>query len=191
MGNKNKSYLVIKINLRSPKKGGLSLTGFTLIELIIAVSMVGMIILAIVAVDVSSRKMLISSNEYSRLQSTVSSAMSLISKDVFNACGNITIINPTVIDIRSDDNNNWVSYKFDDTDKRIKRCLNAGSPCVSSNTWTPFAYSISNATFAKDTESGGMQIAITARNDPVLGASDSNPEVSADSVAYSRGARIK
>ena len=168
-----------------------SLSGFTLIELIIAVSMVGMIILAIVAVDAFSRKMLGSSNDSSKLQSTVSSAILLISKDVSAASGNITIQNSTVIDIRSDDNDNWVSYQFNNN--TIQRCLKTPIACsASGDPWTSFAYSISNLTFKKDAESGGMQVAITARKNPSRPFdSNSNPEVSAESVAYSRGARIK
>lgn len=42
MGNKKKSYPDTKINLRSPK-GGLSLTGFTMIEILVVIIIIGIL----------------------------------------------------------------------------------------------------------------------------------------------------
>lgn len=61
--------------------------GFTLIELLIAITLVGMILLTISAVDIASRKFLNTSDFESRVQNEVSPILDMIAKDVTGAYG--------------------------------------------------------------------------------------------------------
>jgi prepilin-type N-terminal cleavage/methylation domain-containing protein len=90
-------------------------TGFTLVELLIAISLVGMIILSITAIDVASRRFINTANYAAQVQSEIGPILERMAKDISQAYGytgttlgipnsgiNITV--PTQITIRQLDN---------------------------------------------------------------------------------------
>lgn len=176
----------------SPKRG------ITLIELIIAISLVGMIVLAIVAVDMASRRFVNTSDFEARAQNQISPALELIAKDVSRAVGNIksdsgicrdsdpnpctiTASLPASLNIRSriDKNSNptpgnygddtWVGYRYNSGTMQRKECGSNSWPCAV--TWDTVATSIVAPTSFTAAADGSVKIVISAQ----LSGSDSTP----------------
>lgn len=138
-------------------------SGFTLIELLIAISLVGMIILAVVAVDVASRRFVNTSDYEARAQNQISPTIEMIVKDVSQAVGNRVIPDPpgpgsgvrqnppgntanigARIDINSAtgapnntpgdySDDTWISYGFVLSDNTIRRRICPSWPCVAAS----------------------------------------------------------
>lgn len=159
--------------------------GITLIELLIAISLVGMIVLAIVAVDVAARRFVNTSDFEARAQNQASPALELIAKDVSQAVGNRisdTGVNQTSaanigarVDINSTGGPNntpgnygddtWISYSFDAGTSTIRRkqCLSNAWPCVATASDSTVATSIvapTNFTIAVD---GSVKMIVSAQ----------------------------
>jgi prepilin-type N-terminal cleavage/methylation domain-containing protein len=108
--------------------------GFSLVELIIAISLMGLIILAIVAVDVGSRGFLRTSDDESTLQNEANFIMETIVKDLgksFKGTKNnpsVKVPSNDMLEIRNRgasgsfelSNSKWVRYQFDSAAKTIK-----------------------------------------------------------------------
>lgn len=181
--------------------------GITLIELIIAISLVGMIVLAIVAVDMASRRFVNTSDFEARAQNQISPALELIAKDVSRAVGNRisdTGVNQTSaakIDIaaRLDINatggpNNtpgnygddtWIGYGFDSGTSTIRRreCLNNAWPCVATASNSTVAnHIVSPTNFTINSTNGAVRIVISSR----LPESD-NTTVTLETTVFPRG----
>lgn len=163
--------------------------GFTLIELIIAISLVGMIILAIVAVDVASRRFVNTSDFEARAQNQIGPVLEMIAKDVSRAVGGglkpgINQTNATNIGARLDINsagtpNNtpwdysddtWAVYGLVNNTIRKKECPESGWPCPPASADLVVASYITNATTFNITN-GTVVISITAK----LPEADSRP----------------
>lgn len=173
--------------------------GLTLIELLIAISLVGMIILAVVAVDVASRRFVNTSDYEARAQNQISPALEMIAKDVSQAIGNRVIPDPPGSGVRQNPPGNtanigsrldtddepgdynddtWIGYSFDSGTSIIRRkeCPNNAWPCVPTNIDPAIANHIINTTdhptsFSIDPSSGAVTIVISAQ----LSGSDSTP----------------
>lgn len=173
--------------------------GFTLIELLIAISLVGMIILAVVAVDVASRRFVNTSDYEARAQNQISPTLDMIVKDVSQAIGNRVIPDPPGSGVRQDPLGNtanigsrldtdgdpgdynadtWISYSFDSGESIIRRreCPNNVWPCAPRSTDPAIANHIINTLdhptiFSIDPSSGAVTIVISAQ----LSGSDSTP----------------
>lgn len=179
--------------------------GFTLIELLIAISLVGMIILAVVAVDVASRRFVNTADYEARAQNQISPALEMIVKDVSQAVGNRVIPDPpgsgvrqnppgntTNIGARLDTDNDpgdynydtWIGYSFDSGTSTIRRkeCPNNTWPCVpiiSADSAIANHITGANFTIAAD---GSVAIVISAQ----LSESDSTP-VTLETTVFPRG----
>ena len=108
---------------------------FSLVELIIAISLMGLIILAIVAVDVGSRGFLKTSDDESALQNEANFIMETIVKDLgksFKGTKNnpsVKVPSNDMLEIRNRgasgsfelSNSKWVRYQFDSAAKTIKQ----------------------------------------------------------------------
>ena len=116
--------------------------GFTLIELLIAIGLVGMIILAITAIDVASRRFLNTTNYEAQVQSEASPVVGRIVKDISMAYGqsanpgiSITNTNRRITIRRLDDSPS--TYDNFDDDPLVRYTYNIGqndiareaSPC--------------------------------------------------------------
>lgn len=173
--------------------------GFTLIELLIAISLVGMIILAVVAVDVAARRFVNTSDYEARAQNQISPTLEMIVKDVSQAVGNRVIPDPPGSGVRQDPPGNtanigsrldtdddpgdyiddtWISYSFDSGESTIRRreCPNNVWPCAPTGSDPVIANHIINTTdhptsFSVDPSSGAVTIVISAQ----LSGSDSTP----------------
>lgn len=161
--------------------------GITLIELLIAISLVGMIVLAIVAVDVAARRFVNTSDFEARAQNQASPALELIAKDVSQAVGNIKSdsgicqesdpppCNITAVSVaqnilsRIDRNNSpgnygddtWVGYRYNSGTMQRKECGSNSWSCAA--TWNTVATSIvapTNFTIAVD---GSVKMIVSAQ----------------------------
>lgn len=182
-------------SLSSKKIGGL-----TLVELLIAVGLIGMIVLAIMAIDVASRRFFGTSDFETRVQNEVAPILEMIAKDVIRATGqkdNVGI-RPIVlsnrIEIRQDtaktysdySDDPWVAYFFDSNPNSnaisTERRANAASP------WTGqerLARNIVDCQFSLSADTA-VQITITARRDASQSASAANPEVRLETTSFPR-----
>lgn len=136
-------------------------TGFTLTELLIAITLVGMIMLAVVSLDVSSRRFFLSSFYDAAVQNRISPVVELIAKDALTACGKKDnpgiVIASNIIKIRHIDAKNpptytnynddsWVAYRF--VDNTIEKRICADSSCSSdSDTVSTIVKNIENCEF--------------------------------------------
>ena len=179
--------------------------GITLIELIIAISLVGMIILAIVAVDVASRRFVNTSDFEARAQNQISPTLELIAKDISRAVGNRisdTGVNQTTtaniaarLDINATGGPNntpgnygddiWIGYGFDSGTSTIRRreCPNNLWPCVPTASNSTVANNIVSPTnFTINSTNGGVRIVISSR----IPQSDST-NVTLETTVFPRG----
>lgn len=159
--------------------------GLTLIELIIAVSLVGMIILAIVAVDMASRRFVNTSDYEARAQNQIGPVLEMITKDVSRAVGNArfdTGVNQTLatnigarLDINSVTGNpndtpgnysddTWISYGFfAPPNSSIRRRTCTSWPCAASGTDPLIANYIVTPTSFTIAADGSARIVISAQ----------------------------
>ena len=150
--------------------------GFTLIELLIAIGLVGMIILAITAIDVASRRFLNTTNYEAQVQSEASPVVGRIVKDISMAYGQygnsgITLTGTNLIEIRRLDDAPATYADFND-DPRIKYTYNPAGFYITRETstcsscpWSSaevIARNIQACTFSQGTDST-VSISITAR----------------------------
>lgn len=153
--------------------------GFTLIELIIAISLVGLIILAIVGVDVASRRFVNTSDYEARAQNQIGPVLEMIVKDVSRAVGNVRfdsgVNQTTASDIRAriDRNNSpsnygddtWVGYRYISGTIQRTEC-SPNWPCAAS--WETIANNLintppTNITSFTITPDGSVGIVISAQ----------------------------
>ena len=178
--------------------------GFTLIELLIALSLVGMIILAIVAVDVGSRGFLKSTDQESKLQNTVNFALGSIAKDISRSYRgskkNPAIKNPSSyrMEIRlrkgADDttlsDDTWTAYEFSGNTINELGCSAISPDGANCNgSWgspIPLANNIVNCAFSLSADNLAG-ISITARADASQDKSQDNPEVISETSVYPPG----
>lgn len=169
--------------------------GLTLVELLIAVGLIGMIVLAIMAIDVASRRFFNTSDFETRVQNEVSPILDMITKDILRATGQRDdrgIILPSInrINIRQDtaqtysnySDDPWVAYFLNNSAISTERRANATSA------WTgqeKLAGNIVNCEFAISADTA-VQITITARRDASQPASSANPEVRLESSSFPR-----
>lgn len=189
--------------------------GFSLVELIIAISLMGLIILAIVAVDVGSRGFLRTSDDESALQNEANFIMESIVKDLEKSFkgtknnpsvqvtdGSTVVASGNTLEIRNRasgssfelSNSKWVRYKFDSAAKTIKQ-QTCGGTSVSSEgkctgSWSNSQQLIKNivtaCVFNFDTDTAVVGITITARAKPSENPGQDNPEVILESSVSSR-----
>lgn len=176
-----------------------SLTGFTLTELLIAISLVGMIILSLVAVDVAMRKFLNTSDYTARVQNEISPALDMIVKDTSRAIGyindsGIVISGSNRIEIRQLDTNNppsysdyaddpWIRYSFNNYTIEKRTRVNESSAWTNPET---IARNISscNFTYSPNTPVG---ISITALHNAALTEDENtNPRVTLETSILPR-----
>lgn len=168
--------------------------GLTLVELFIAITLVGMVLLSIIAVDIASCKFLNTTYYESRVQNEVGPILEMITKDITRGYGNVN--NPGVIvpvanmvEIRQLDtaaaptydnftDDTWVRYRYDSNAFNIIKEFCAGSKFSCSSWAAPetLASNISgcNFTIAQDAllnKNLWVTIAITARRN----AADTSP----------------
>ncbi len=179
--------------------------GFSLVELIIAISLMGLIILAIVAVDVGSRGFLKTSDDESTLQNEANFVMEMIVKDLgksFRGTKNNPSVNSpsaNTIEIRDRDssesfelsNSKWVKYTFSGSTITKQSCTTLSSDGkYTCNTWGATEQLvkniITNCVFNFDTDTAVVGITITARAKPSEEPGQDNPEVILESSASSR-----
>lgn len=183
--------------------------GFSLVELIIAISLMGLIILAIVAVDVGSRGFLRTSDDESTLQNEANFIMESIVKDLgksFKGTKNNPSINVNAagdtVEIRNRasgssfelSNSKWVRYKFDSAAKTIKKQTCDGASVSSegkcAGSWSNPRQLIRNivtaCVFNFDSDTAVVGITITARAKPSENPGQDNPEVILESSLSSR-----
>ncbi|TAN59426.1 hypothetical protein EPN16_07240 [bacterium] len=166
--------------------------GITLIELLIAISLVGMIVLAIVAVDVASRRFVNTSDFEARAQNQIAPTLDMIAKDVSLAIGNVRAdsgickdSDPTPCNIttsvvsqnirsRIDRNSNptpgnysddtWVGYRYNSTGSIIQRRECASNTWATCPTnWDTIATSIVDPTNFTISLDGSVRMVISAR----------------------------
>ena len=182
--------------------------GFSLVELIIAISLMGLIILAIVAVDVGSRGFLRTSDDESTLQNEANFIMETIVKDLgksFKGTKNnpsVKVPSNDMVEIRNRgasgsfelSNSKWVRYQFDSSAKTIKQQTCDGASISSegkcSGSWSNPQQLIRNivtaCVFNFDTDTAVVGITITARAKPSENPGQDNPEVILESSVSSR-----
>lgn len=188
--------------------------GFSLVELIIAISLMGLIILAIVAVDVGSRGFLKTSDDESTLQNEANFIMEFIVRDLGKSFKG-TKNNPSVkvtpsntagdtLEIRNRgsglsfelNNSKWVRYQFDSAAKTIKKQTCEGYPANIDSTgkcagsWSGPRQLINNivsaCVFNFDADTAVVGITITARAKPSENPGQNNPEVILENSVSSR-----
>ena len=180
---------------------------FSLVELIIAISLMGLIILAIVAVDVGSRGFLKTSDDESALQNETNFVMETIAKDISRSFkGNknnrsITVSSgKDILEIRlkgsgtSSDysNSKWVRNQFADSTIKKQTCdgpsISSGGKCTGS--WSNPQQLIKNivtaCAFNFDSDTTVVGITITARAKPSENPGQDNPEVILENSVSSR-----
>ena len=174
---------------------------FTLIELLIAITLVGMILLTISAVDIASRKFLNTADYESRVQNEVSPILEMIAKDITLGYGNdnnpglyvpasteveirrLDAASPPRYDIFTDDP--WVRYRYDSSTHSIikdsctgslSRCGTWGGPETLANNISGCSFIIGiDPTLNKNLY---VTIAITALRDASISADiNKNPQV--------------
>ncbi len=179
------------------------LKSVTFIELLIAIMLLSVIILAINGMDIFSRNQIVSSNQRTRIQNNVSRCLEHIAKNASNTVGNeATYGADTAVYIRPDFNNTttlafftdikgngardvsndyWVGYNLNTTSHNFNYCNNcANATCVScSGTVEVLAQDITAFSAAKNFTNGNyVNITMTGCWDPTrtCGAFD-NPSV--------------
>ena len=187
-------------------------TGFTLVELMIAVSLVGMIILVITAVDLASRRFVQSSNYEAKVQNSVSPILEMMVKDIARAygqsanpgikdtSGNSIFTGSQRIEIRQLDSapatysdytdDAWRAYGFDSTSKEIRRydtCNSAGNDKC--NAWGPayevLAKNITVCNFTRSDITAPVSIGLTALHDAAVEAdTNTNPQVTLETSIF-------
>ncbi len=171
--------------------------GITLMELLIAIGLLSMVVLALSSIDLFSRHHLIDSDRRARLQNEVSYALEHMTQQISGAVGNMAIqsqipINTTAklpdpaISILTDSNGDgqgdtWMIYWFKPSDHLIWYCPNctggASCPSCASSDSPNIAQRI--ATFnATNTTDNYVNVNIIGRWEPAQAESVDNPQVS-------------
>jgi prepilin-type N-terminal cleavage/methylation domain-containing protein len=179
--------------------------GFTLIEFLISLIIVSLIVLALVSVDISSRRFFSGSDYRSRLQNEASPVIGLMTKDITRATGdvgnatntnigiNITSPGPASgrrLEIRLPDNattftpynysdNPWVVYEFIANPSYEIRKGGPANPRPSNplTSYEVVARNITNCTFSY-IDNSRVSINVTARRfPPPAPVNNDNPEV--------------
>lgn len=160
--------------------------GFTFIELLITISLMGMMILAVIAIDVGARRFVNTANYEAQVQSEVSPVLERMVKDIALAYGEsgnsgINITGSNQITIRQlpflpalptypnfcDDP--CVSYTYNSAGSNLTRRTSPYCSAGCSPSWTPdevIAANIENCAFIQETDgltNTTVKIAITAR----------------------------
>ncbi len=175
-------------------------TGFTLTELLIAITLVGMIMLAVISLDVSCRRFFLSSFYDAAVQDRISPIVELIVKDALTSVGKKDdpgiVIASNIIKIRHLDTNNpptytnynddsWIAYRF--VDNTIERRFCADSSCSSgADTVSTVAKNIENCEFNFTDD---LMVGITVTATRQVGASTNdlpNPKVRIETTVASR-----
>ena len=176
----------------------------TLIELIIAVTLVAAIILGINGINIFSHSQIISSDRRTKIQNDISFCLDHISKTAVETIGNEVVfgldtavkkVTDTSLAFFIDANANgnkdssgdyWVKYTFSSSDNKLTYCGNCGSSsacgtCSISN--EVLSSKIVAFTPAKDFTLGNhVGVEITGRWLPSESASSNNPEVKMNSA---------
>ena len=207
------------MNSTNSKNSTNSQKGLTLVELFIAITLVGMALLPIAAVDIVSRKFLSTTHYESKVQNEAAPILEMIAKDISRGYGNAdypgvvvpaspvvevqirkldTAAEPTYDDFTDD---SWVRYTFNNApDYKITReyCSSSGvSRCDSwSGSTETLANNISACSFtiASDTSLNKnlwVTIVITARRDAAGPLSAVNPEVALQTTIAALSQSIK
>lgn len=157
-------------------------TGFTLVELIISISLVGMIILSITAIDLASRRFINTANYAAQVQSEIGPVLERMAKDISQAYGytgtgnsGITLTGTTQITIRQLDNASPHTYANFADDPGIRYTYNPGPSfnitreartCLTCS-WSPvelIARNIQAGNFTQEpSPDGRVRITLTAR----------------------------
>lgn len=177
--------------------------GLTLVELFIAITLAGMVLLSVTAVDIVSRKFLNTTYYESKVQNEVAPILEMMAKDITRGYGNdnnpgVIVPAANMVDIRQLDtgvpptyddfsDDAWVRYSYEAADYRITRqycTTESQSGCSSWGTAETLASNISACSFtiAQDAllnRNLWVTIAITARRNAADTSSSSatNPEV--------------
>lgn len=180
--------------------------GFTLVELLIAISLVGMIILSITAIDVASRRFINTANYAAQVQSEVGPVLERMAKDISQAYGyynntGINLTGTTQITIRQIDTAPHTYTIFTD-DPGIRYTYNPGPAfnitreertCLSCP-WTPappetIARNINACSFIAEPLSPlpreRVNVFLTARRNAASPVALDNPEVILDTSVSS------
>lgn len=155
------------------------LIGFTLVELLITISLMGMIILAVTTIDLGARRFVNTASYEAQVQSEVSPVLERMVKDITLAYGQsgnsgITITGSNQITIRrlddapstyadfSDDP--CVRYSYSSSPNfYITRQTNSAPNCSAWNPAEVIARNIESGTFSPGAADGNVTISLTAR----------------------------
>lgn len=166
--------------------------GLTLIELIIAISLLGMVMLSAVAINIAANRFLLSEDSQARLSRQASLAMELISKDISLSFGDpansaFQILAPgpnsgNALRLRREDrdplqvadaNDRWVSYLFDVSDNTIR--FNDGAS-GNLDIVVEDVVTVNDIFQASPLNDNLIRIEITTRQDPTQPPSITNPQ---------------
>ncbi len=163
--------------------------GITLLELLIAIGLLAMVVLALSSIDLFSRYHLFDSDRRARLQNEVSYALEHMTQQVSRAVGNMAIqsqipINTTAtsISILTDSNGDgqgdlWIAYRF--VTNNLSYCPNCtigGASCTSCPSNSTIAQKIT-AFNATNTTDNYVNVNIIGRWEPAQAESVDNPQV--------------
>lgn len=169
--------------------------GITLLELLIAIILLSVVVLAVSNIDLFSRYHVISSEHRARLQNDISYALEHMTKEIGNAAGNRQVQNPINITtisgcpgivVYTDYNGDgqadlWIAYLFNNTapNYQILYCPNcSNSACSTCNTaLTTIAQRIYAFTPVDNNLTNYMDVDITGRWQPAQDVSVDNPEI--------------
>lgn len=175
------------------------ISGLTLLELLIAISFLGLVILSAVAINMTANRLLTTQNDQVRLAHQAGNVIELMVKDIKLSFGGpgatneaFRILNPTYIKLRRfdvapdgpDANDIWVSYKkngynieFNDNAYGLGAVVVIASNVVSLN----FQSMDINAD-GNSFNDNVIRITLTCRQNPALPASANNSEVTLTTI---------
>lgn len=185
-----------------PKK----ICGVTLIELIIAIALMGMLILGFYSIDLFSRYHVVSSDKRAKLQNEISYAIEHMSKYVQQANGNLSrnaiqslpagfrvyidLRNPQTPSLLTDDG--WIDYTLS-SNTLTATCFANGGTCpftpVTENLTDRIIAGVASSTVMPESPVNGFYVNITdqgmavdiglvGRHNPAVALSQDNPQVS-------------
>ncbi|MFQ5680659.1 MAG: type II secretion system protein J [Candidatus Omnitrophota bacterium] len=184
-------------------------SGLTLIELIIAISLLSLIVLTAGNMDVASRALFGASDRQAELQNEVNPVLLRIKKDVNRAVGAVgdpglnVVVNKNCLSIRVDlgggsnfsypANDNWVAYKLSGNQIKYYSGYTNNSACppgggltsdIIANRITDFTITSLTSDFIPNFVTG-VDVSLTARYDPSQAPNaQNNPELTLSTAAH-------
>lgn len=171
-------------------------SGITLMELLIAIVLLSVVVLAVSSIDLFSRYHVITSDRRARLQNELSYTLEHMTKEISKAVGNRQVQNPINITtiqgypgiaIYTDSDRNgqadlWIAYIFYNVTPyyEIRYCSNCSDGwCSTCNILplTTIARRIQTFTPADNNLTNYIDVNITGRWQPALDVSVDNPEI--------------